>query len=98
MIPLLSVVGRCFCVVVFWAFYFTLFSWIFLQHRLQVVGDLERRTGLGLDLLNRNTIGELDEGQALGRFDVKYALQYKESVFWLSYTHILTFGVVSLRM
>lgn len=37
---------------------------------------MERCLSLALDLLHRNTVGNLDEGQALGEVDVKYSLYF----------------------
>jgi hypothetical protein len=45
-----------------------------LQHRLDVVGDLEGRFSLGLDLVYGNAIGQLDQGEAFRPVDVEYTL------------------------
>jgi hypothetical protein len=44
-----------------------------LQHRLQVIGDLEGSLGLSLDLLDGNTVGDLNEGQTVGEVNVEDA-------------------------
>lgn len=46
-----------------------------LQHGLQVVGDLEGRLRLGLDLVDRDAVGDLDEGEPVREVDVKDTLQ-----------------------
>jgi len=35
---------------------------------------MERRLGLGLDLLDRDTIGNLDQGKSVGKIHVEDAL------------------------
>lgn len=42
-----------------------------LQHRLQVISDLERSSSLAADLINRDTLSVLDQGQSLSRADVE---------------------------
>lgn len=44
------------------------------QHGLQVLCDLERRLGLGLDLVNSHSICDLNEGEALGEVDIEDTL------------------------
>lgn len=51
-----------------------LLLFLFLQHRLDVLGHLEWRFGLALDFLHGHAVGELNEGQAIGKVDVKDAL------------------------
>lgn len=46
-----------------------------LQHGLQVVGDGEGRLRLGLDLVDRDTVSDLDELEAVREVDVKDALR-----------------------
>jgi hypothetical protein len=45
-----------------------------LQHRLQVIGDSERRLRLALDLINSHAVSDLDELQAVGEVNVEDAL------------------------
>lgn len=42
-----------------------------LQHGLQVVGDLEGSIGLGLDLVDGDTVGDLNKSQAAGSVNVE---------------------------
>ena len=42
-----------------------------LQHGLQVIGNLEGSLGLGLDLLDGDTVGDLNEGQTVGEVNVE---------------------------
>jgi len=44
-----------------------------LQHRLQVISNLERSLCLGLDLVNSNTVSKLNQSQTVGEVDVKDA-------------------------
>lgn len=44
-----------------------------LQHGLQVIGDLEGSLGLSLDLLDSDTVGKLNQSQAVGEVDVEDA-------------------------
>lgn len=50
---------------------------LLLQHGLQVVGDGEGRLSLALDLIHRNSVRNLDEGQSVGEVDVKDTLHAK---------------------
>lgn len=45
-----------------------------LKHGLQVLSHMERRLGLGLDLLDRHAVGNLDQRQPVGKVDVKDTL------------------------
>jgi hypothetical protein len=45
-----------------------------LKHRLDLVGDFERRLGLGFDLIDSDTVGEFDQGEAVREVDVEDAL------------------------
>lgn len=44
-----------------------------LQHGLQVIGDLEGGLGLSLDLLDGDTISDLNKSQAVGEVNVEDA-------------------------
>ena len=46
-----------------------------LEHRLEVIGNLEGSIGLGLDLVDGYAVGDLDKGEAVSEIDVKDALQ-----------------------
>ena len=43
----------------------------YLQHRLQVICNLERSSSLAADFINRDTLSVLDQGQSLSRADVE---------------------------
>jgi len=45
-----------------------------LEHGLEVVGNAEGSLSLGLDLVNGDAVGDLDEGKAVGEVDVEDAL------------------------
>lgn len=45
-----------------------------LKHRLEVVGNLERRLSLALDLVDGDAVGNLDQSQASSEVDVKDTL------------------------
>lgn len=42
-----------------------------LQHGLQVIGNLEGSLSLGLDLLDGDAVGDLDEGQTVGKVNIE---------------------------
>jgi len=42
-----------------------------LQHGFQVISDLERGSSLAADLINRDALSVLDQGQSLSRADVE---------------------------
>lgn len=42
-----------------------------LQHWLQVIGNIERSSSLAADLINRDTLSVLGQGQTLSRADVE---------------------------
>lgn len=44
-----------------------------LQHGLQVIGDLKWSRGLAVDLVHRNALGELGQGQAFCRTDLEHS-------------------------
>ena len=46
-----------------------------LQHRLEVISDLEGGIGLSLDLIDSYAVGDLDECKTVSEVDVKDALQ-----------------------
>ena len=46
-----------------------------LEHRLEVIGNLEGGIGLGLDLIDSYAVGDLDECKTVSEVDVKDALQ-----------------------
>lgn len=43
-----------------------------LQHRLQVIRHLERRSRLALDLVHRHALRDLPQSQALRGVDIKH--------------------------
>jgi hypothetical protein len=45
-----------------------------LQHWLNIVRNLEWSFRLRFDLLDRHTIRQLDQGQAISKVDIKHAL------------------------
>lgn len=51
-----------------------------LQHGLQVVSHGEGGLRLGLDLLDSNAVGNLDEGEAVGEVDIEDALRSNVSL------------------
>jgi hypothetical protein len=48
-------------------------EWSLYVHFLQVVGDLEWRLGLRLDLINSDTFCDLFQGKPLGRANIEYS-------------------------
>jgi hypothetical protein len=52
--------------------YFKLF--LFSEHRLDIVRDRKGGLGLGLDLVDRDALGELDEREAVGEVDIEDTL------------------------
>jgi len=45
-----------------------------LQHRLDLIGNLERSAGLRLDFIYRHTVGKFDEGETLSKVNIEHAL------------------------
>lgn len=45
-----------------------------LQHWLQILSDMERRLGLGLDLLNGDTVRNLSQRQTRGEVNIEDTL------------------------
>ncbi len=45
-----------------------------LKHRLDLVGNFERRLGLGFDLIDGDAVSEFDQGEAMCEVDVEDAL------------------------
>jgi hypothetical protein len=45
-----------------------------LKHGLEILSDVERRLGLGLDLLHSDAVGNLDEGEAVGEVNIEHTL------------------------
>jgi hypothetical protein len=56
-----------------------------LQHRLDLIRDLERRLSLALDLVNRNTIRQLDQRQPISEVDIKNTLPIMLALLSLSH-------------
>lgn len=56
-----------------------------LQHRLQVVCDLERRLGFALDFIYRDTIRNLNKRQTLCKINIKHTL-------WPSVSNLMHFS------
>lgn len=52
-----------------------MFFFFFLQHGLKILGHGERRFRLALDLIDRNTVRNLDEGQPVCKVDVEHSLK-----------------------
>lgn len=49
-------------------------NFLCLQHGLEIVGNMEGRLGLALDLVDRHAIGNLDQGQAVSKVDIEHTL------------------------
>lgn len=43
----------------------------FLQHRLNIISNLERSSCLAADLVHRHALGVLSQGQAFSRADIE---------------------------
>lgn len=50
-----------------------------LQHGLEVLSHLEGSLGLGLDLVDGDAVGDLNQGQAVSEVDVKDTLSSQVS-------------------
>ena len=45
-----------------------------LQHRFEILRNVERGAGLGLDLVHRHSVGNLNQRKAVGKIHVKDTL------------------------
>ncbi len=55
---------------------------VLLQHGLEILGHVERRLRLALDLLDGDAISDLDESEAVSNVDVKDTLGNTITLAW----------------